>query len=299
MTDLLAKLNPASWKDIRFPITGEREYGFAQEYARHRIILQDDQLLADSGRENPTFVYTIPFIESLRTAEWDNLFTKVYPRFLEECKTSKPGWLRDPVHGRVWAKCASLREILGVSNRSGVIVTAEFVQDPEDETTGKRPAEMPITSLAGAAEQGRKIDEEVIKVEVERQEEPESTQDIFTSVQAFSDQVSLLRDNSIAKIGNVRAKMERLTQSIDEMKDPKLGVLRNEVRRLQLSSIYLKDTLTTPPRPVDIITTTNEIGKIAFAAAHNMAVDDLHRANPMLKNALTIPAGMDVVVYRG
>ena len=44
MTDILARLPRAMFRNIAFPCSG-REYGFRQEFARHRYVFRNDELI--------------------------------------------------------------------------------------------------------------------------------------------------------------------------------------------------------------------------------------------------------------
>jgi hypothetical protein len=297
--DIVTKLQPASWRGVKFPIIGEREYSFAHEQSKPRIILKDYQLIRSLGLENPGFSYRVLFDETLRTARWDKLFTEVYPQFLAACKDRTPGKLYDPVHGYVTAKCVQLAETLSTSQLYGVQVQVQFIEAPETTSTGQRPAEMPITAMGGLVKLGRRVDEEVTKVDWKQEPPPENNRDLFDSLQAFGDQVDLFQSNINGKLGSLSAKMDRATSTIDKLKDPKLGPTRQAVRRLQLSALALQETATTPPRPVDVVRKSTEIAKFAFASAYGMTVEELHMLNQSLQSVLLVPANEPVLVYRG
>ena len=140
MTDILARLPKASWRGIVFPCSG-REYGFRQEFARHRYVFRDDELIDSIGRENPGYTFQIPAREDLAKGPYANWFTVFYPRFLNACLDRTVGDLMDPVHGRRKCKCASLRETLDVGKRDGVDIMVEFVYAPDEEA-------MPAPALA-------------------------------------------------------------------------------------------------------------------------------------------------------
>lgn len=295
--DILSKLNPAMWRDIAFPIIGEREFSFSQETSKQRVLFRDEQLIVSIGRENPGFSYQAVFDESLYTSRWKNLFTVVYPKFLAACKDRSTGYLYDPVHGRVRAKVSQLRETLSSANRFGVTVSVEFVEAPAD-STGQRPAELPIKALTGAVALGRKLDDEVEKIDWQGQKPPDKNRGLLESIQAFGDQTELFQNNVNGMLGSTAHRMERTTASIDRLKDPKTGTTRRSARRLQMAAISLADSATTPPNPVEVVSKTVDLAKFAFASLYSMTVEDLHRLNPRLQSVLLIRAGESVTVYR-
>lgn len=296
MTDIASQLEPCQWRGIKVPISS-REYSFAHEQAQHRFVFRDEKLVESLGRDNPGYRYTIPFHETISRGPYENLFVEVYPKFLAACKDRSAGELLDPVHKLVIAKCVSLREVLAADRRSGVDVVVEFIKAPAEERDG-REDELKLTGIQGAIGVAGRFDEDVEKIDWEQDLPPETTQDIFTQIQAFGDQVDVIQGNVSGKLENTANKMDRATASIDRLKNPELASTRRSARRIQMSAIQLNRAATTPPRPVSIVKKTIEIGKLAFSGAYGMTIEELHQLNPRLRSVLTVPAGESVTVYR-
>src|SRR3989304_1978074 len=158
MTDMLRQLGRASWREIEFPVSA-RDYGFAQEQARIRLIYQDGQLVESLGAENPAYSYTIPFREDLAIAPWAGmgLFVKGHPKFLEACRDRSPGILEDPVHGARRCKLVRLSEIIDVNRRDGIDAQAEFIDAPEQAGLGD-PLGTVVATLEGAKDAAGGVD---------------------------------------------------------------------------------------------------------------------------------------------
>ena len=113
MTDILKSLQRASWREIEFPVMQVRDFGFQHDQAQHRYLFLDAQLIESLGRKNPTYKYIIPFREDIAKGPWANLFTQVYPDFLDACQDSSRGVLVDPAHGALPAVSEPAADHLG------------------------------------------------------------------------------------------------------------------------------------------------------------------------------------------
>lgn len=298
MTDMLRQLGRASWRGIEFPVTA-RDYGFAQEQARVRLIYQDGQLVESLGRENPTYSYTIPFREDFAIAPWAgaHLFVKVYPDFLEACRDRSPDILGDPVHGARRCKCVRLSEIIDVNRRDGIDCQAEFVDAPEQSDLGQ-PLGSQVATLQGAKDGAAAFDQDAARVDWQQEEPPEATLDPFAFVSSIGDQLDANFGKFSAALTNMASKAERAVDSIDRLKDPKLAPLRQSARRLQAAALRASDVLELRrERPIRVHTVTQEIGLASLAALLGNSVRDFVRLNPMLARSPLVPAGTAVRYY--
>jgi len=295
MTDILARLTIASWRGLGFPCAG-RQYGFRQEFARHRYVFRDDELIDSLGRENPTYSFTIPAREDLAKGPWTNWFTTAYPDFLRACLDRSVGTLVDPVHGELQAKCASLSETLDVNRRDGVDVQVEFVYAPEE--AAEAPAVLAIESLEGAQGMAGFFDRESTKVDYKQEEPPEPTLPLFDAIRGIGDQLEVAKSRVIANMARLSSQMEQLDKRVDSLKNPDNQPLRRNARRLAVAAYRLNETATTPPNPTKIVINQMEIGIIALAAFHKMSVGALINLNPALKRKSTVKRGEYVRVNR-
>jgi len=296
MTDILARLSKASWRGIVFPCAG-REYGFRQEFARHRYIYQDNELIDSIGKENPAYTFQIPAREDLARGPYKNWFTVFYPKFLKACEDKSEGDLFDPVHGRRQCKCASLREVLGVTKRDGVDVTVEFVYSPSEQVAVPTPS-LAIETIEGAKDMAAFLDSEEKKIPWKQEPPPGSSLDLFDFGRSITDQLELNKSRFSANMSRLSSRMENLSASIDRLKDPNSQAARRNARRLFAAAIKLKQSATAPIVPTKFIVLARDIGVMSLAALYNMTLDDLRKLNPTLGRTTTVKHGTYVRVNR-
>lgn len=297
MTTIAEQLQPASWRGVKFPFTGARDFGFQQEQANHRFIFRDEQLIESIGRQNPTFRYPIPFRDGVRRPPWKNLFTEVYPRFLDACTDRSAGELIDPVHGTFRAKCMSLRETLTTDATDGVEVVAEFVFAPEAGDSDPVQFAQLARTLDGLADTGVVFGAAVGNISEEQRqlvdsinqqsERPETS--VFGVARQASSLVQQTKNRTRAQLNRVSADMEVTRSEIEKAKDPELEPLRRDASRFSLASRNLAKTAGDPRTPFDTIRTTAEIGRIAFAVSVGVPLGVLLDLNPSLEEVLMIP----------
>jgi prophage DNA circulation protein len=303
--DILPQLPEASWRDIEFPFTGTRDFGFQQEQAQHRYIFRDQQLIESLGRQNPTFRFNIPFRERVRRG-FSALFVGVYPRFLEACQDRSAGILVDPIHGAVRCKCVSFAEALDVNRKDGVDVLVDFVFAPETGDDVPSQFAQLVSSLQGAVQSAVEFGANLGEISEEQQEvlaqvnrEAERGRvSIFNAVRVFTGSVIQNRNRVRASLQDASSQMNATRDEIEEARDPQLEPLRRDSSRLALSSKRLAQTAGRPTTPFRVVRTVGEIGRIAFATANQITVDVLVELNEQLANMRTIPAGTRVRVPR-
>lgn len=305
MTDVLRQLQKASWRDITFPVTGTRDYGFAQEQAQHRYIFRDQQLIESLGRQNPTFRYNIPFRENVQRG-FSALFIGIYPLFLAACQDRTAGILVDPVHGAVRCKCASFAESLDVNKRDGVDVLVDFIFAPESVDDVSSNFAQLSKSLTGAVQSavrfganvGELSEEQAAIVESLNQPAERGRVSIFNAARAATGSVIQTRNKVSANLNDASTQMDNARTEIEEARDPKLEPLRRDASRLALSSRELAKTAGRPTTPYEVVRTVGEIGRIAFCTANRMTVDAFLELNQQFADLRTIPAGTPVRVPR-
>lgn len=296
-TTVAEQLQPASWREISFPFTGARDFGFQQAQANHRFIFRDQELIESLGRQNPTFRYTIPFREGVRKPPWQNLFVEVYPRFLEACVDRSAGDLVDPVHGTFRAKCMSLRETLTTDATDGVDVVAEFVYAPaEGDTDPVQFAQLAKTldGLAGTgvvfgAAVGDISDEQRELVDSLNQPSERPEKSITGIARQGAGFVQQTKNRTRAQLNKVSSDMEVTRSEIEQAKDPELEPLRRDASRFTLASKNLAETAGDPTTPTETVETTIAIGRIAFAVSKDVTLDVLLELNPQLEDVFIIP----------
>jgi len=310
MTDILKQLSRASWRGIEFPVSA-REFGFSHQQAKHRYIFRDDELIESLGRENPTYRFTIPFREDIARGPWANLFTLVYPKFLDACLDRTRGIMNDPVHGEKRVKCATLREVLDVNRRDGIDVEVEFIVAPTeasvlagiDSTAGLSTIEG-ARNVKGALDREPKPLDPAVAAELAELNKPSergrlSPLDFATSVvnqsQAAGNKIS-------AALGDVAFRAQRLSDAVRDSRDPKNQPIRANARRLELAA---RDLAVSPiggskrkQRLIGVHTVAQPIGRIALAAKLGMSLQELMDLNPGIARSITVRTGTQVAYYR-
>ena len=296
MTDVLIQMQRTAWRFIEFPITA-RKYGFQQEQARHRYIFRDQQLIESLGTENPTYRYTIPFREDITKGPYKHLFTEVYPEFLAACLDRTRGVLSDPVHGDVNCKLVSLAEDLDVNKRDGIDVEAEWIIAPlESDIVNDLGTQ--IKTLQGAADEARRFDDEIKKVDWRQLPSPEATVSPLDFISSIGNQVEVAGGKVTAALADTALRLEKANATIERLKDPNLEPLKQQARRLQSAIFRFEDnTDVTGVHPLTRTTTTVNKSLSAVAASMGMTVQQLIRENPKLARSPIVPAGTPLRRY--
>lgn len=297
MTDILAQLQRASWRQIEFPVMGTRDFGFQHAHAEHRYLFRDNELIESLGRKNPTYKYVIPFREDIAVGPWKNLFTSVYPDFLDACQDRTRGALVDPAHGALPAKCVSLREMLDVHKRDGVDVEVEFIRAPAEgdliEDLGTQ-----IRTLEGAQASAGAFDKAVAKIPFTQKAPPEPTISPLDAISAVTSQVSAAASKVTASLADAAFRVEKASAGIDSLKDATLQPALQQAARLRDALIGLEErTDPTGVRPLKKLSTKSDQTVSALATKLGMSIQDLVRLNPFLARTPLVQAGTDIRVF--
>ncbi len=290
MTDVLKKMQRTGWRFIEFPITS-RKFGFQQEQAKHKYIFRDEQLIESLGAENPTYRYTIPFREDIARGPYKNLFTVIYPGFLNACLDRTRGVLSDPVHGDVYVKCVSLSEDLNVERRDGIDVECEWIVSPLESELAQDLTTQ-IKTLQGAADDARKFDDDIKKIDWKQEPSPQATVSPLDFISGIGGQLEVAGGKVTSALADYSFRLEKSVATIDRLKDPNLAPTRQQARRLQAAVLNLEDrTDITGIRPVRRTTTVVNRSFTATAALLGMTVQEFARLNPQFARAPFIKAG--------
>jgi prophage DNA circulation protein len=297
MTDILGQLQRASWRQIEFPVMGVRDFGFQHEHAEHRFVFRDQTLIESLGRKNPTYKFSIPFREDIAKGPWFNLYTKVYPDFLDACQDRTRGILVDPAHGALPAKCVSFRESLAVGKRDGVDVEVEFIRAPNE---GDRIEDLGthIRTLEGARGSAGAFDRQIKKIPFKQYVPPEPTINPLDAVSAVTSQVEVSASKVSASFADAAFRVEKATASIERLKDPQNQPALQQAARLR--SALLKFEEETDPlgvQPLRRISTKSDQTVSAAARKLGMSIQDLVRLNPWLARTPLVRAGSDLRVF--
>lgn len=299
---ILQQLERASWRGVKFPFQGTRDFGFQQDQAQHRFIFRDEQLIESLGRQNPTLRYSIPFYEGIRQFGWKALFTSVYPSFLAACLDRSAGELVDPVHGTLRAKCVSFAEGLDVGRQDGVGVQVEFISAPEDSATDAQVSQFSLIAgsleglkatavVFGAAVNGL-TDEQKREIAAWRQESTRGEISILQAGRAVLGSVQQYKDRTRAEIANATYQMEQARADLEQTVDPEFEPLRRDLGRMATAGRRL--VAVESDQPFRRVRVPNEIGRLAFATSRRVPIETLLAMNPWLTDRQTIPAGSTV-----
>lgn len=296
--DLLKDLIGASWREIAFPVTDKRDFGFQQADAKHRFIFRDQQLIESLGRENPTYRYVIPFREGIAKGPWRNLFTVVYPQFKSACLDRTKGILEDPIDGAVQCKCVSFSETLDVNKKDGVDVAVEFIAAP-DQTDVAGPVASNLALLPTATAQAGFFDQQFAQLDQATKDRiaslndgpPPVLLDPFDEVNSITNQLDANKNKIDANLSNAAFRAQRTSDSIDKVKNPKLATTARRAREVQAAATNLQNSVTGPAHPYETVTTTIDIGIAALAGAYKMPLRDFLNLNASLRGLIMVPRG--------
>jgi prophage DNA circulation protein len=297
MTDILKQLQRASWRQIEFPVMGTRDFGFQHEQAEHRYLFINAQLVESIGRKNPTYKFVIPFREDIAVGPWVNLYTRVYPDFLDACQDPSRGVLVDPAHGALPAKCVSLREMMSVEKRDGVDVEAEFIRAPNEndivEDLGTQ-----IRTLEGARGMAGALDREIAKIPFRQQAPPEPTINPLDAVSAVANQAEVAVTKITSAFADAAFRVEKASASLESLHDAIVQPAIQQSARLRDALIGFEErTDPTGTRPLRKITTASDMTVSALARKLSMLLNDLVRLNPWLARTPFVQAGSDIRVF--
>jgi hypothetical protein len=297
MTDLLGQLQRASWRQIEFPVMGTRDFGFQHEQSEHRFIFRDLALIESLGRKNPTYKYVIPFREDIARGPWVNLYTVVYPDFLDACQDRDRGVLVDPAHGALPAKCVSFREILTVDRRDGVDVEVEFIHAPAENDSAQDRGTV-IRSLEGARGMAGAFDREVKKIPFKQEPSPKATISPLDAISAITSQVEVGLNKVSASFADAAFRAEKATASIERLKDPTNQPAIQQAARLRSALVAFEETTDpTGARPLGRISNATDKTISAVAAKLGMSIQELVRLNPFLARTPLVRAGTSLRVF--
>lgn len=307
MTDILVQLHDASWRGISFPVMN-RDFGFQQAHEEHRFIFRDEQLIESLGSQNPTYRYSIPFREDIVKGPFKNLFTSVYPDFLQACLDRTNGLLDDPFHGPVQCKVVSLAEHADVDRRDGIDVDVEWITSP-DEDFDRQELGTLISTLQGAqhtqdylSKQAAELDPETKQkiADFNKGSENGKLNPLDVATGALN-QVEVAGNKVQASFGDVALRAEKLDDSLRRVGNPDLHPTRMAARRLQLSAIDLGRAVALQPqargRRIAIYQVPASIGKLALAGKLHNSVQDLLKLNPSIARGTTVSGGTQVAYF--
>jgi hypothetical protein len=297
MTDILGQLQRASWRQIEFPVMHVRDFGFEHEQSLKKFLFLDAQIVESLGRKNPTYKYIIPFREDIAKGPWKNLFTSVYPDFLDACQDRTRGVLVDPAHGALPAKCVSLRETLDVGRRDGVDVEVQFIRAPtEDDIVEDLGTQ--IRTLEGARDSAGAFDAAIAKIPSLQKAPPAPTINALDTISSIANQVEVSADQVTAAFADSAFRLEKTTASLKALGDPTVQPLLQQAARLKNALLNLNArSSATPHRPVRELTATSNQTVSAIAKKTGMSVKDLVALNPWMARSPLVASGRKVRVF--
>ncbi len=305
MPDLLKDLIGASWREIAFPITDKRDYGFQQDDAKHRFIFRDQQLIESLGRENPTYRYVVPFREGIVKGPWRNLFTVTYAQFKDACLDRTKGILEDPIDGAVQCKCVSFSETLDVNKKDGVDVSVEFIAAPDQEDIAG-PAASNLALLPTATAQAGFFDAAFAQIDQATKDRiaalndgpPPILLDPFAEISSIGDQLDANKNKFDAKLSDAAFRAQKTADSIDRVKNPNLATTARRAREVQAAATNLQNAVTGPVHPFQTVVTVTDMGLAALAGLYKMPLRDFMNLNGNLRGLLVVPRGTQVRRWR-
>lgn len=292
--DVKSTLIAFSFRGIQVPCISTR-YGFSQEAASQKYLFKDEGLIQSLGRTNQTFSYELLFDQAVAIPGYEDLFVSTLAEFIDACKDSSAGVLEDPIHGALPAKCASLSYVNDSIQRSGIVVSAEFIHAPAD-TTSTNPTEI-ITPLGVSSAAGA-FDNLAAKVDWQQEPSPEPTVDILDALTILPNAIDMNINKVAAGMERIRAKMDKVQRSLERVGDVKNWAVWRASQNLKAAAIQTQRNLGADGKLVRQYITKQETTFTGLTKILKNSTQDLLRLNPRLARRTTILANT-VVRYFG
>ena len=290
MASVLSQLQQPSWRGINFPLIG-RDFGFQQDYSRHRFIFVRDELIEALGRQNPTYRYTIPFRENVRS--FQNLFIVTYPSFLDACIDDTDGILVDPVHGEQQVKCVALREIMDSQRDDGIDVEVDFVISP-DEAEIAQQIQAQTSGIEKAKGVAASLDTDIERINWQQEEPPQAFLSPFDAISSVANQLEVAANKPRALIGDQIARLQKAQESLARLNDVSTAPALLKMRSLEAQLRDLENSVnpaTQTGPAIRTFTVTSEIGLAALAGKLGTSLASLLRRNAHIQGQTTVTSG--------
>ncbi|MGB1015579.1 MAG: DNA circularization N-terminal domain-containing protein [Nannocystaceae bacterium] len=243
--DVFSKLPKATWRGITVPLAS-KSASFQQGQSRHRYVFKDGELVESLGAENWQFTWQIPFRQGINRRPYLNLFTEVYPRFLDAVRDREPGVLFDPVLGEFRCKVVSFEETTDVNRRDGVDVSVTFVEAPEPNVV-VLPGD-DLTLIDGVGQDVAALDQAIPVIFSSYQiPPPEPNINPLDAAGSLFDQVALTGNKLVATAAKYESQLAKFEDSLRSLDDVKLAPVIRSVQRTRARTARIA---VTPPQPI-------------------------------------------------
>jgi hypothetical protein len=289
--EVLAKLPPASWNGIPFPIVG-RKVDHAFEAAERGLQYRNGKLVDATGGQNWSFAYSVPLRQGV-ASKWKDLFTVTLPKLLAAYRDVQESELVDPVYGTFWCRPVSWSESLTVARRDGVDLEIVFAEKPLLVDFDADVQEFP--SVNGVASSAAELDAAIEAVEWEQEIPAPATTDALRAIDGLGAQLQMQGDRIAAAMGGVARRCDAIIDRSEELEDPVQRVrMIRAARALRLSSQRAAEKAAYPQRTIRRVVNGQVRSVAAVAAEFGMTLEGLLALNPGLAARPMVPAGIEV-----
>lgn len=294
MTDVLKQLPHLSFRGIQVPcvsISG----GFQHESADHKFQFRDEELIESLGRRNITLAYTVPFREDLFLTPQGQLFTVVFPQWLDACRDRSRGPLVDPILGEIPAKVTQFRYNVDPNKRDGIDVDVEFIHAPEQNSIAELDVTTDEVESTGKAFQA--LGQQAELVDWKQEPPPEPFVDPFSAIGGVFDQVSANIDKIARTADNMAFKLDKMNKSIDKVADVRNWPIQQSARRLMGSIQRSKERIGGRGRRTSIYQVPVDTQRGPLAANLGNTLGELITLNPRIAQTPVVQANTQVRYY--
>ena len=288
-TNVFAGLPVLEFRGIQLPCV-DRTHQFQHEQAPHHVLYRDGVAVDMLGAQGRTFRYSVPMRDGV-TAGHKALFSTGLTALYEAFRDKTPGFLVDPVHGRVLVVPGTWDEVATPSKGlDGVDLTLTFVEhSPIDEVWADDPP-----TVEGVTAEAKSLDDAVAKTPwTVQQPAPQSAVNPLSAVSGAINQVNRAREQTRAAVLSVAMRANEIEEASE-----KLGVAgeptRLAARRLRLDAERNANDPPTSPSDIKREVIKSTIGLVELARNLGMTVRELLDLNPNLSRSPRVQRGKQV-----
>lgn len=291
--DVFSELNPASFRNIEFPIIA-RSISFAQQHATHKFVYRPLEFIEGLGPGNFKFSYTIPFRQGIFGGPYVDLYVDTFPRFLEACRDRTQGDLFDPVLGTFRARPVSFSTDTDVLRRDGEDIQVEFIHSPDpDEVDILEDTFVGVESMSSAANV-------LARDPVFREELPdegdlfESIGDAFNQINAIGSQINNVQGQISGKIDKISGQILKTVDTVERLVDVKNAPLIRSMKNLQFQAHQFERKFSALGSDFKFFTTPQDMTISAVGQAVGHPVQVVVANNPKLASSPLVRRGIKV-----
>lgn len=298
--ELFATLLEAKWRDVPFPISSAR-LSFEHTLVEHEYYGRDVANVENTGRKSRRFDLTIPFFNGQaagKSESWGGTppFPTLYFRWLKAFDDRTHGYLQHPIHGTVRCKAHTRSEDLDADRRSGVLVTASWVEDFEDDDVAAIKAKSPaFDGVRAAADLDASLDDLRDKVPLPSYDE--TFEDALNKLTGFIDSTVIRAQLLAHKPAQILSRIGQVQRSLERLRNAAHWPAIEACERLRESVIGIAQRISATEKPIKRYTTRTLMTLAMVANTLQKSADEIVKLNPQFLRSLEVPAGSVIRYY--